>query len=100
MSLRSEYSYSYVFNPKTNEYDVTVYHQPPRIEVSSASIRHRDDVDDLANHLISTHMEKVTRMLEGGTPPENGEATDMTTLADHLASKADHDNQVEKDLKE
>lgn len=88
MSLRAEYSYSYVFNQETREYDITVYHQPKKREIDSEGVLHRDEVEERAERMIANHI----RFRE-----ENGEATDITTMADHLAHKADHDNQCEKD---
>lgn len=99
MSLRAEYTHAAVFNKDARQWEVTVFHH----EAGSAKVVGRESVNfeflikACATRLISAHMEKVTRILEGGIPPENGEATDMTTIVDHLAHKADHDNQCEKD---
>jgi hypothetical protein len=97
MSLRAEYSYAYVFNPQSGGYEVTAFHHPvkPRV-VGRDVVPARDEVEQLAERLISDHMEKVTRSLGLGsralvTPEEDAEQ-------DRLAHKADHDNQCEKDL--
>lgn len=87
MSLRAEYSYAYVFNPETREYDVTIYHQPKRREIDAECVIHRDDVGDVAERMIADHIS--FREENGYTDNEE---------QDRLAHKADHDNQCEKDL--
>lgn len=85
MSLRSEYSYSYVFVEEAGEYDVAVFLRED--EVDAESVRYRFDVEDAAERMISDHI----RFRE-----ENGDI--INEEHDRRAHKADHDNQCEKDL--
>lgn len=95
MSLRAEYTRAEVFNKDSRQWEVTVFHH----QMGSASVVGRESVAfewqiaPTAERLISAHMEKVTRMLEGG-PIDSDKAEE----ADQLAHKADHDNQCEKDI--
>lgn len=90
MSLRAEYTSSASYKEGSG-WQVDVRHKGKT--VGWAIVSHLDGVEPAADRLISAHMERVTRMLEGGPiDPEKAEEHDR------LAHKADHDNQCEKDL--
>lgn len=97
MSLRAEYSYAYVFNPESGGYEVTAFHHPVKPRVVGRDVAPaRDEVEQMAERLISAHMAAVTRSLGLGSRERVTEEEDEEQ--DRLAHKADHDNQCESDL--
>lgn len=67
MSLRSEYSHAFVFNDADRKWEVTAFnHETGKARViGRESVNFEFEIQEAANRLISAHMEKVTRMLEG-----------------------------------
>lgn len=90
MSLRSEYSHTSMLDHLKGT--IVVVSHMGRV-VSETMLADGWTVDEQAEEDIKDHMEKVTRILEGGPiDPDKAEE------ADRLAHKADHDNQCERDL--
>jgi hypothetical protein len=100
MSLRAEYSWTLEYKPSLGwSLWVTWSRSPHPVKgmILPRGLVESEDWLELcereANRLIRAHMEKVTRILEDGPiDPDKAEE------ADRLANKADHDNQLEKDL--
>jgi len=98
MSLRAEYSRADVFNEESRKWEVTVFHhQNEKAKVvGRESVNFEYEIPACANRIISAHMEKVTHSL--GLGSRENVTEEEQDEEDRLAHKADHDNQVEKDL--